>query len=108
MAQEEKEPLFPDEPGEQMSMRNKENSSRTVDGENIDYDTTARTIFYGFVICLEAIGVLCIALIVGWNIKFVGGYAWSGAAQFNYHPTFMVVGFVFLYGNCKFFSISKT
>ncbi|XP_035688206.1 cytochrome b561-like isoform X1 [Branchiostoma floridae] len=49
---------------------------------------------------IEALGVAAIAMVCYWTAHYRGGFAWDGTGQeFNWHPVFMVVGMVFLYGN---------
>ncbi|XP_076361246.1 plasma membrane ascorbate-dependent reductase CYBRD1-like [Tachypleus tridentatus] len=54
----------------------------------------------GFILA-EVVGVLCVALVGAWTGHYLGGFAWQSNPhlQFNYHPLFIVIGLVFLYGN---------
>jgi len=45
---------------------------------------------------------LAVVIMIGiWMGNFRGGFAWHDkvAIEFNYHPLFMTLGLVFLYGN---------
>ena len=68
--------------------------------ENIDEDDSALFNFYMLVGITETIGIVCVVLVIIWMSHYRGGFAWDGSGkEFNYHPVFMVVGLVFLYGN---------
>lgn len=46
-----------------------------------------------------AVGIVSIIFVLRWVIHFRGGFAWNGgAAEFNWHPVLIVIGFIFLQG----------
>ncbi len=68
--------------------------------ETIDGNKSAMLNFYLTVGIAEVFGVVAVGVTVIWMAHYRGGFAWDGSAkEFNYHPIFMVLGFVFLYGN---------
>ncbi len=70
--------------------------------ETIDGNKSAMLNFYLTVGIAEVFGVVAVGVTVIWMAHYRGGFAWDGSAkEFNYHPIFMVLGFVFLYGNGK-------
>ncbi|KAI5618504.1 cytochrome b ascorbate-dependent protein 3 isoform X1 [Silurus asotus] len=56
--------------------------------------------FYAaYLLCL-VLSLVCVVLVAHWNSAYRGGFSWDGTiTQFNWHPVFMVVGLVVLYGN---------
>lgn len=73
-------------------------------GKTIDAPESP-TGLYALVCLAEVLGILCVVLIAAWNAKWMGGYAWDGSSkEFNWHPVFAVIGFIFLNGNGKNFS----
>ena len=78
----------------------------------MEYDSAARdggialgnvkNFFAGF-IASQIFGLLAIIFVSVWISKYLGGVGWSSAnIIFNYHPLFMVLGMIFLYGDGKF------
>lgn len=49
------------------------------------------------------LGIMLILLVLIWVFHFRGGVGWNKypALEFNWHPLLMVIGFVFLYAQCK-------
>jgi len=56
------------------------------------------SLFTSLVVILEILGLASIVLVVEWAKKYLGGFG-AFANEFNYHPVFMVIGMIFLFGN---------
>ncbi|KAL1268353.1 hypothetical protein QQF64_033716 [Cirrhinus molitorella] len=55
--------------------------------------------FLIFFILALAVGFVSIALVLTWVLHYREGLGWNGgAAEFNWHPLLMVIGFIFLQG----------
>lgn len=56
--------------------------------------------FYtAYLLCL-VLSVVCVVLVIHWNVAYHDGFSWDGQIkQFNWHPVLMVIGLVVLYGN---------
>ncbi|XP_077593570.1 lysosomal membrane ascorbate-dependent ferrireductase CYB561A3-like [Stigmatopora nigra] len=49
-------------------------------------------------LCVSS-GLTCLIMVVFWNWRWRGGFAWDGTeAQFNWHPVLMIAGMLVLYG----------
>ena len=59
--------------------------------------------FAGWVILSQLFGLASVILVAVWMGHFRGGFAWQSnpSIEFNYHPLFMIIGMVYLYGACK-------
>ena len=69
-------------------------------GAKYGNDQATRLIFYMLMAGTEIVGIVAVVLVIIWMSHFRGGFAWDGSGkEFNYHPIFMVVGMVVLYGN---------
>ncbi|CAH8511418.1 unnamed protein product [Heterobilharzia americana] len=56
--------------------------------------------FIFLIILSQIFGLLAVVLTAVWLGKYWGGFSWTNASTvFNYHPLFMVLGLVFLYGD---------
>lgn len=73
----------------------------------MDYDESQNASYgvhfvIGFTIS-QILGIICIVLVWIWTGHYLKGF--TGPAElglnFNYHPLFMVMGMVFLYGDGK-------
>lgn len=54
-------------------------------------------------IIAEWLALTSLVLIIYWAKEFYVGFAWDGTGkEFNYHPVFMTLGLVIIYGNCKY------
>lgn len=61
---------------------------------------TTPTSFYAVFGLAQVLGILAIILVNVWITQHLGGYNWSvPGLRFNYHPLFMLLGFIFLSGN---------
>lgn len=55
--------------------------------------------FLIFFILSLALGIVSIAFALTWVLHYREGLGWDGgAAEFNWHPLLMVIGFIFLQG----------
>lgn len=55
--------------------------------------------FLIFFILALAVGFVSIAFVLTWVLYYKEGLGWDGgAAEFNWHPLLMVIGFIFLQG----------
>ena len=54
-------------------------------------------------VCLQTSALIAVILVGVWMGNYRGGFAWHDdpVKQFNYHPLFMILGMIFLYGNGK-------
>ncbi|CAF0714122.1 unnamed protein product [Brachionus calyciflorus] len=50
-------------------------------------------------IAAQVIGIIMIILVGSWLGNYRGGYGWDVSKVFNYHPLFMTIGMIFLYGD---------
>ena len=51
--------------------------------------------------CSQVLALAVVVMVGVWMGSFNGGFAWHDNVylEFNYHPLFMILGLVFLYGN---------
>ena len=69
-------------------------------GETITNGNTGHRFMYSLVVLLELIGITSIVLVCVYAYKYMHGFSWNGNSKiFSWHPVFMTVGLVFLYGN---------
>ena len=55
------------------------------------------------IIFTQVIGLLMIIMVGCWMGNYRGGYGWDISTVFNYHPLFMTISMIFLYGDGKRF-----
>ena len=68
--------------------------------DTIDGDRCATLNFYVLVGITDVVGIILIVMVAIWMGHYRGGFAWDGTGkEFNYHPVFMVLSLVYLYGN---------
>ena len=68
-------------------------------------DTKSLRFFTLWVMLAQGLGLIAVILVAVWMGHFQGGFAWSDdpSKQFNYHPLFMTIGMIFLFGDGKDF-----
>lgn len=59
-------------------------------------------IFTILVVVTQVIGLVMMILVGTWMGSYHNGYGWDIKTVFNYHPLFMTMGLIFLYGDGKF------
>ena len=54
----------------------------------------------------EAVAILPIFLVLYWAQNYAGGFSWTtgNKLKFNYHPVFMIIGFIFIMGHGELFN----
>jgi cytochrome b-561 len=53
------------------------------------------------IIIAQIIGLIMVILVGVWMGVYRNGYGWDVSTVFNYHPLFMTIGMIFLYGDGK-------
>jgi cytochrome b-561 len=59
------------------------------------------------IILAQVVGLIMVILSGVWMGKYHNGYGWDISTVFNYHPLFMTIGMIFLYGDGKLFQKSS-
>ena len=69
--------------------------------ESIDNKATGTSFFTAWVILAQVFGLAAVIIVAVWMGQYNGGFAWqeNPSKEFNYHPLFMIIGMVFLYGD---------
>lgn len=62
-------------------------------------DPHAHVKFVGIAVASQIVGCIMIILSGTWMGNYHGGYGWDISTVFNYHPLFMSMGMIFLYGD---------
>ncbi len=57
--------------------------------------------FTATAIASQVVGLIMVILSGCWMGSYHGGYGWDISTVFNYHPLFMTMGMIFLYGDGK-------
>ncbi|XP_051907658.1 lysosomal membrane ascorbate-dependent ferrireductase CYB561A3-like [Hippocampus zosterae] len=58
----------------------------------------SESFYMSWCLCIN-MGLLCVIMVVFWNWRWRGGFAWDGSeAQFSWHPVLMISGLLVLYG----------
>lgn len=71
--------------------------------EEIGCPSPTKTLFQRLYWTAQIFGVLAVGLIIGIIFRYQGGVAWNSdvGLKFHWHPILMVLGLIFLYGNCE-------
>jgi cytochrome b-561 len=68
------------------------------------FESRRSFVFFTFLTILtQIVGLIMVILVGVWMGNYRGGFAWNSnpSIQFNYHPLFMTIGLIFLYGDGK-------
>jgi cytochrome b-561 len=66
-------------------------------GGNTDPSTLSK--FTIGIIAAQVVGLLMVILVGSWMSSYHNGFSWDASTVFNYHPLFMTLGMIFLYGD---------
>lgn len=71
------------------------------DSADEDYHLRPFSFIFGI---SQFVGALAVILVAVWMGNYEGGFAWQERPEqeFHYHPLFMVIGMIFLYGEGEF------
>ncbi|XP_046573335.1 transmembrane ascorbate-dependent reductase CYB561-like isoform X2 [Haliotis rubra] len=79
---------------------------QSQDMENFDGGSSSATsfsmkTFTWLVLLVQVFGLAAVVMVAVWMGHFRGGFAWQSnpGLEFNYHPLFMIIGMVFLFGD---------
>jgi len=74
--------------------------SLLVDNFQLLSDRASHRLFTTLFGISQCLGGMCVLLVAIWMGAYQGGFAWNESPdrQFNYHPTFMIIGMLFIYG----------
>jgi cytochrome b-561 len=64
-------------------------------------DSTQLAHFTIGIIAAQIVGLVMVILSGTWMGSYRGGFGWDAKIVFNYHPLFMTIGMIFLYGDGK-------
>ena len=51
------------------------------------------------IIACQVVGLVMVILVGVWMGNHLNGFSWDATLVFNYHPLFMTIGMIFLYGD---------
>ena len=57
------------------------------------------------IIASQVVGLLMVILVGSWMGSYRGGFGWDISTVFNYHPLFMTIGMIFLYGDGNYLTL---
>jgi len=67
-------------------------------------DSGSKQKFMALVVGAQLAGIIVVILMCVWMGKLQGGFGWGykNDLKFNYHPLFMTIGLIYLYGNGEY------